>query len=223
MANRGKHIIWDWNGTLLNDAHLSLDITNRHMRENGLTEITLDQYRDIFTLPVEDFYRRVEFDFQRTPLTVLQRSFHDEYESRRREVSLHDGIERILEDLTSKNVSHSILSMHPAAMLMEMVSELDLHGRFTEIVGADDHFGRSKVAAGKLWMNETQREGPSTVMVGDTTHDFEVARELDVGCILVAHGYQSAKVLLKCGVPVVDSVPALRAALHEYFEEEHAG
>lgn len=55
--------------------------------------------------------------------------------------------------------------------------------------------------------------GPYTV-VGDMTHDYDMARALGADCILVAAGHQSRPVLERCGVPVLESLWELPALLH---------
>ena len=51
-----KHIIWDFNGTLLNDAQLSVDLDNYVFDRIGVPRITLEDYRNNMTMPVRDFY-----------------------------------------------------------------------------------------------------------------------------------------------------------------------
>ena len=58
-----KHIIWDFNGTLLNDAQLSVDLDNDVFDQIGVPRITLADYRNNMTMPVRDFYPRVGVDY----------------------------------------------------------------------------------------------------------------------------------------------------------------
>jgi phosphoglycolate phosphatase len=46
-------------------------------------------------------------------------------------------------------------------------------------------------------------------MIGDTVHDFEVASEMGVKCILIADGHQSEERLLKTNVPVLKNIGQL--------------
>ena len=58
-----KHIIWDWNGTLLDDAWLCVDIMDSMLKERSLGTLTLDRYQRLFEFPVIDYYRKLGFDF----------------------------------------------------------------------------------------------------------------------------------------------------------------
>ena len=52
-----KHVIWDWNGTLVNDLELCVDILNLALIEHGKLPISVDQYKESFCFPVSKFYK----------------------------------------------------------------------------------------------------------------------------------------------------------------------
>ena len=58
-----KHIIWDWNGPLVDARWLCIEGINCSLKKRGLSEITDDVYKDMFTFPVEHYYKKVGFDF----------------------------------------------------------------------------------------------------------------------------------------------------------------
>ncbi|NNG28138.1 MAG: HAD family hydrolase, partial [Ignavibacteriaceae bacterium] len=74
------HIIWDWNGTLLNDVELCAFIMNNLLRKESLPEISLKKYREIFTFPVEEYYKLAGHNFNNNSFEVLGREFMIEYE-----------------------------------------------------------------------------------------------------------------------------------------------
>ena len=55
-----ESVIWDWNGTLLNDRHVAVNIINQLLNDRDLRRITIDQYLDVFTFPVRDYYEKIE-------------------------------------------------------------------------------------------------------------------------------------------------------------------
>ena len=65
---------------------------------------------------------------------------------------------------------------------------------------------------GKKLLSIIRRNGMAgkVLLIGDTTHDFEVARELEIDCILVSHGHQDKERLTQHGVPVFDSFNELK-------------
>ena len=48
-----RHFIWDWNGTLLNDAWLCVDIINSMLEERGIERVTAERYAQIFGFPLK--------------------------------------------------------------------------------------------------------------------------------------------------------------------------
>ena len=59
-------VLWDWNGTLLDDVALCVDALNRLLRiYHYPQQYSLAQYREIFGFPIEDYYIRAGFDFSK--------------------------------------------------------------------------------------------------------------------------------------------------------------
>ena len=63
MKNK-KAIIWDWNGTLLDDVELCINSMNLLLKERNLQALTIDRYREIFTFPVKEYYQKAGFNFK---------------------------------------------------------------------------------------------------------------------------------------------------------------
>ena len=70
-----KHIIWDWNGTLLDDTWLCVEGINDSLKKRSLQTITKEIYRKVFSFPVEDYYKRLGFDFKKEPFEVAGDEF----------------------------------------------------------------------------------------------------------------------------------------------------
>ena len=87
-----KHIIWDFNGTLLNDAQLSVDLDNDVFDQIGVPRITLEDYRNNMTMPVRDFYPRVGVDYARHSYEEIARLWLDEFNKRAVGVGLIPGV-----------------------------------------------------------------------------------------------------------------------------------
>ena len=73
MIQNYQHIIWDWNGTLLDDLSRRVDIVNSMLTQRRLSPLTLDCYRDVFTFPVWDYYQTIGFDLAREPFDELSK------------------------------------------------------------------------------------------------------------------------------------------------------
>ena len=56
-------IIWDWNGTLLNDMELCVHTINEMLQKRNLHELSVDEYKEVFSFPVKDYYQKIGFDY----------------------------------------------------------------------------------------------------------------------------------------------------------------
>ena len=73
-------ILWDWNGTLLDDVALCVDALNRLLERHGYTQrYDLASYREIFGFPIVDYYRRAGFDFAKDSFEDLAESYMADY------------------------------------------------------------------------------------------------------------------------------------------------
>ena len=73
-------ILWDWNGTLLDDVELCVDALNRLLEKHAYPQrYDRDQYRAIFGFPIEEYYVRAGFDFSRHSFAMLAEEYMDDY------------------------------------------------------------------------------------------------------------------------------------------------
>ena len=112
-----KHIIWDWNGTLLNDTWLFVDIMNGVLKSHNMDTITVQKYREIFEFPVENYYKKLGFDLNKESFQKSGLEFIEIYKKRRYEAKLHPRVNSILSKLLTININHSILSAQHQTLL----------------------------------------------------------------------------------------------------------
>jgi len=201
-----KHIIWDWNGTIFNDVELGIEIINKLLSERGLKTITIEEYRNYFTIPVKDYYTKLGFDFGKESFEIIGRLWIEEYEKRKYECSLYDGIIEVLEKINEIGIEQSILSAYSQHTLEEMVNYFNLRKYFKYIVGLDNIYAASKLHLGIDLMKKLENGKGETLLIGDTLHDYEVASEIGADCILVANGHQSRNILLESGTKVINNI-----------------
>ena len=56
-----KNVVWDWNGTLLNDVKVGVNTLNDMLGRRGLPLLSVEDYKEKFGFPVIDFYDRVRY------------------------------------------------------------------------------------------------------------------------------------------------------------------
>lgn len=211
MFKNIKHIIWDWNGTLFDDVDLCVDNINWLLRKYNLPEITKEKYRAIFTFPVIEYYRRAGFDLEKLDFKFIGKEWMDRYEQRKFEAKLSEGAEEIIKYFFDKGIEQSILSAYSEHTLIEIVERFGLKKYFKIIVGLDNIYAESKIDLGKKLMEKLNLNSKSILLIGDTVHDYEVAKELGCKCVLIASGHQSKTELEKCSCIVFDSLNSLKS------------
>ena len=202
-------VIWDWNGTLLDDLHLSLRIINQLLKRRSLPELSKDRYREVFTFPVKDYYREIGFDFDREPFEIPAREYIDIYNRDVSTCGLQAGATDALERLQTMAVRQLILSAMEQNPLVENVKQNNIFSFFEVISGLDDHYATSKIENGKQLLAGAAISPEKALLIGDTIHDFEVAEAIGCHCLLVANGHQSHERLAATGCDVIDSLSEL--------------
>ena len=207
-------LIWDWNGTLLDDVQLCLSLLNQLLEQNGSpNRYGLAAYREIFGFPVAEYYRRAGFDFEKRSFEALAADYVARYDPESFACSLCSGAADALAALKSAGVRQVILSASEQALLNAQVEHLGVAGYFDELLGQTDYYAHGKLAVGKEWMARQSFDPSEAVLVGDTLHDAQVAAGLGAQCVLCAAGHQSRARLLTAGVPVIDTLARLPALL----------
>ncbi len=214
MFSNYKHIIWDWNGTLLDDVGLCVDIINGVLARKNLDSLTLNYYRDIFTFPIKNYYKKAGFDFDQYTFEEVGQEWINEYERRKNECRLHKGALEILTLLQTEKIEQSILSAYSHKTLIEIVTRFKLNEFFKYIIGLNNIYATSKIELGKKLMKNISNTEGKVLLIGDTEHDYEVSKEIGADCVLIADGHQSKEKLIECNVPVFDSLSELGSKLN---------
>jgi phosphoglycolate phosphatase len=204
-----QHIVWDWNGTLLNDVSVCVEVVNEILEQHRMPLITTDYYRTHFDFPVKAFYEGLGFAFASTDYSRLADDYIAIYRIKQLTCPLHAHAARVLALLQANRIEQSILSAYHGELLREVVGHFGIAEFFTRIQGLDNLYAASKISQGQKLMEQLMLPPDSVILIGDTTHDAEVARALGVDCLLIGNGHQHAERLQHCGTPVLNSLAAL--------------
>jgi phosphoglycolate phosphatase len=205
---RYRHVIWDWNGTLLDDAWLCVEILNGLMREAKLRPLTVDEYRADFAFPVVKFYERRGFDFKTHSFDRVSEQYIGEYNRRRYECKLQPGTVAALAKLQQAGLKQSVLSAYREDTLREAVEHYGLTKFFTRLSGLDNIRADGKVDRGRAHLRalELHEASHTVLLIGDTAHDHEVAAAIGADCLLLHHGHMHPERLGGRGVTVVGNL-----------------
>lgn len=208
-----KHIMWDWNGTLMNDTQVNVMIINPILERVKVELLTLESYRNKIDFPVQTFYHRLGIDPNVLTYEQFVREFFEIYDARRFECLLFEQAKETLESFKLAGLSQSILSAHQEKSLKELVKFYDIEHYFLDITAAKNQAGEGKVAMGLEKIERLGLVGQNVLIIGDTAHDYEVAQAIGAQCILLSHGYHTLERLNQCNAPIVHSMNELREAV----------
>ncbi|WP_461076210.1 HAD family hydrolase [Streptomyces deserti] len=204
----GAHIVWDWNGTLFHDIDAIIGATNAAFAELGLRPLTLEQYRELYCVPVPKFYERL---MGRLPTDaeweLMDDIFHRYYAEHRVTCGLTEGATELLTEWRSAGRSQSILSMYVHDELVPLVRGFGIEAHFIRVDGRTGPSGGSKAEHmvrhfGALTGVDPER----TVVIGDAADDAVAARYVGARAVLYTGGSHSRASLEAVGVPVVDTL-----------------
>ena len=206
-------VIWDFNGTLVDDCALAVRAINVQLARRGLRLLSVEEYRRVFRFPLADYHRGLGFDLSVESLSGLADEFHDAYLPGLPGCPLHVGVAELLDELARLGAHQFVLSAMEETTLRAALQRLGIDGRFEAIYGLDHRMADSKIARGRELLARFGLCRQATVLVGDTDHDIDVARDLGISVALVARGHQSADRLRALGVPVHESAVELAGFL----------
>ena len=201
-AGLPRLILWDWNGTLLDDAAYAMEVRNRVFPRFGLPPVeSLARYHTQFTFPVKQYYTNAGVTDEN--FVTVANAWMAEYVRGCEQVPLIDDAVFALDAFAAKGCSQVVLSASKLDTLIAQLGYARILERFDDVLGLSHIYATSKADIGRQYLSGRALQAGECVMLGDTLHDAEVARELGCACVLVARGHQSRETLLTAGVSVV--------------------
>ena len=199
------HLVWDWNGTLLDDLTLVVSSTNSAFGSVGGRLVDSDEHRRTFRRPVAEFYAEIlqravdEEEFGR-----LDRIFHDAYRLGLTDTSLAADAMTAIKSWTG---SQSLLSMWFHSELVPAVETYGLAGVFTRVDGLRTEVG-GDLKAGHLATHLAGLEiaGDQVVLIGDSLDDAAAAASVGGAAVLYTGGFTDPSRLRASGLPVADTL-----------------
>lgn len=207
-SERVDHVVWDWNGTILDDNDAVVAAVNTVCEAFGRAPIDLAFWRSVYRRPLLDCYQELlgrplsEHDW-----STIDGSYHEAYRALLPTTRLSPGIPDELHRWRAGGGSQSLLSMWFHDELVVLVAEYGLADLFTRIDGLRvDVGGHGKTDHLAAHLTELDVDRDTVLLVGDVLDDAAAARAAGVRCVLVTTGVTARATLETSGVPVVDSI-----------------
>jgi phosphoglycolate phosphatase len=194
-----KHIIWDWNGTLLNDTSLCTQILNESLRKRDIPEITVQQYKQKFLFPIKTFYESIGFDFDKEPFENSNNEFNAGFVDQFKSLALQPFAKDTIIKFSEKKITQTILSASRQDRLKEQVNFFDITQYLQHVVGTNNLYAHGKEYEGEKLLLTLDIPAEETIIIGDTLLDSSVAKYLKIDCALVSNGHNDIKRLKETG------------------------
>lgn len=213
-ARRIRHIIWDWNGTLLDDTFLCYDIANRMRAERGMSVMhDISEYRAVFGFPVIDYYRRMGYTFETESYEDISVEFVALYAEGLRACPLQPHAADVLANIQRRGIPQVLLSATGADRLFDQAAMYGLPPYFARVIGGENNLAHGKAAQAKALIADCGLDPETVLFVGDTDHDYEVSAAAGCRCALYTCGHQSRAHLSALPVPLLDDLAEVVAYL----------
>ena len=203
-------IIWDWNGTLLDDNHASLSALNAILLRRGLESVDLDYYRKNFAFPVRYFYESLGVKIECEDWDALAQEYHDAYHEC--ELRLTADAKDALEFVRDNGVSQAVVSAMREDYLISDMDRFGIRPYFESVLGTNNLDGCSKLSRIRDYVALAGgRE--EYVVIGDSLHDREVADAIGARCVFYGGGSHDPSRLREFGVVADTLLGAVREAV----------
>ncbi len=203
------HVVWDWNGTLVDDLPIVIESVNAALAAIGEGAIGENDYREHYTRPVDQFYvRLLERSISDEEWATLDWVFHERYGAALDRVPLAGDAVAAINAVEARGWSQSILSMWREADLAACVERRGLTEQMAMVQGNRDDAGGEKAAHLSRHLSELGVDPGSVVMVGDSLDDAAAAGIVGTACVLFDGGSHHRSHLEDVGFPVADTLLA---------------
>lgn len=208
------HIIWDWNGTLLNDISSSLQSVNDMLEMRGKPPIDIDFYRECIGVPIVKFYERV-FDLENDDYNLIIKQYNEGYLHYLEGCGLTDGAREAVAFFAEKGIKQAVVSSSNNEQLLLNMTKYGVREKFDAVLGSGDFFAGSKIERAVDYLEKSGAEKGHVLVVGDLEHDAEMAAELGADCVLLTSGHEHISRLNKTGAKLIDNLHELIAVVED--------
>ena len=204
-------IAWDWNGTILDDAHICMECVNDMLRKRNMPVLDLPTYRSLVENPIIKAYEYI-FDLKVVTFDIIVKEFYESYPKYVKEARMVPGSRQLLDFFKEKGCRQIIITAAHTPDVLEYLCKFGINNYFDAVLGSDDLQGGPKIRWALEYTKNESFSKEKVLVIGDTAHDAETAAAIGTDCILFSGGHQCEEKLRATGKPVVKSlleIPAL--------------
>ncbi|MDI3490424.1 MAG: HAD-IA family hydrolase [Thauera propionica] len=188
MAERFDLIVFDWDGTLMDSAAAIVHAIQASCRDLGLPEPPDERARYVIGLGLGDALRHAVPELREPDYPRMIERYRHHFLSRDHELTLFEGVEALVGELAGRGKMLGVATGKSRAGLNRVLGSTGLGVHFHATRCADECFSKPHPAMLDELMDELGVMPERTLMVGDTTHDLQMAKNAGVAALGVSFG-----------------------------------
>ena len=211
---RFRLLVFDWDGTIADSTGLIVSSLLAACADLGLPVPAPAVARHVIGLGLVDALSHVAPSLPRERYAEISAAYRRRYLERDAEIVLFDGVREMLAELEGAGHLLAIATGKSRAGLARALAQHGVAGRFAATRCADEGFPKPHPDMLLALMDRTGVDAGATVMIGDTTHDMELARNAGTAAVALTHGAHGSEELVRCApLATLASIAELRAWL----------
>ena len=191
-------MVFDWDGTIIDSASTIAECIQLAAADVGLAVPTKEQASHVIGLGLHDALRYAVPDLRPEQMSEFVARYRYHFLSREDAMGLFDGMRELLGSLKKDRVL-GIATGKSRRGLDRSLEATGLKPYFHGSRCADETHPKPHPAMLMELMDEFGVSQAETLMIGDTSHDLEMARAAGVDALAVTYGAHAASGLQACG------------------------
>ena len=195
MEKKFDLIVFDWDGTLVDSANAIVFSLQGAARDLGVTEPSNEEARYVIGLGLSEAIKHLFPSISSQKLLLISERYRYHYLTQDKKISLYKGASEIIRTLHAENFLLAVATGKSRAGLNRSFKSSELGNFFHASRCADETFSKPHPAMLLELMSQFDVEANRTLMIGDTTHDLQMATNACVSGVGVTYGAHSKKSL----------------------------
>lgn len=198
------HIIWDYNGTVLDDVDTAIAAVNAMLAKRSLPPTDRETYKNTLVMPLEKYYDTV--GIHNADISVLSIEFREKSEQNAHLSKISEGFFDVIETTKRQGIKNILMSSLFCGYLNSELDKYSLHGYFDAVMGMNDTSVGSKYGMALEYITSNRIDTKNVLFIGDLVSDAEIAKKIGAKCILVPNGHNSKKRCEETGVTICETL-----------------
>ena len=195
MAKKFELLVFDWDGTLLDSAGAIVEAIKAACRDLDLPEPSDERARHVIGLGLSDALRYAVPDLPELHYPQMVDRYRHHYLSKDHDLQLFNGAVELISELDSAGFLLAVATGKSRVGLERALKTSGLGHYFQASRCADECFSKPHPQMLEELMDEFSVPPARTLMIGDTTHDLQMARNAGVAGLAVDYGAHPAEAL----------------------------